>query len=300
MNSKSGAFMAAAAQYPIDRLENWDAYTKKLAGWVDYAARRGAKLAVFPEYGAMELASLEPETMGDLQRSMHFVASLAPHVDALHIELAREYGLHILAASMPSIRDGRYHNAARLFTPGGAMGVQEKLVMTRFEREQWHVHAGGPLRLFDTVLGRIGVLICYDAEFPMLARALVEAGAEIILVPSCTDTLAGYNRVRIGAQARALEGQCYVIQVSTVGEAQWSPAVDENHGAAGVFCPPDVGFPEGGVVVLGEADRPKWVFGQIDLARVAKVRQEGAVLNVAHWTEQPGAGSLPEVERIAL
>ncbi|MCE8472812.1 amidohydrolase, partial [Rhodovulum sulfidophilum] len=123
----------------------------------------------------------------------------------------------------------------------------------------WNVHPGGPLALFDTALGRIGVLICYDCEFPLLARALVEAGAEILLVPSCTDTLAGYWRVRIGAMARALEGQCVVVQSPTLGEAPWCPAVDVNIGAAAIYGPPDTGFPSTGILAEGALNAPGWV-----------------------------------------
>lgn len=294
-------FTVAAAQYPIDQLPSWEAYADKLAHWVAQAAAGGAALAVFPEYGAMELAALEPATMGDLAGSLASVAALVPKVDALHAELAARHGLHILAASIPALRsDGRYVNRARLFTPDGKVGVQDKLVMTRFEREQWHVSAGGPLRLFDTALGRIGVTICYDSEFPLLARALVESGCELLLVPSCTDTFHGYWRVRLGAQARALEGQCLAVQAPTVGEAAWSPAVDVNRGAAGVYGPPDLGFPTDGVIALGEEGVPQWLFAEIDLAAVAEVRREGAVRPVAHWAEQPGAGGLPAVERIDL
>jgi len=289
-------FVAAVAQYPIERLRDWDDYARKIEQWVEDAAAQGVKLAVFPEYGAMELASLDPATMGDLAGSMAFVASLEGKVDALHRELAVRHGMYVLAASLPVERDGEYRNAARLFSPSGGSGEQQKLIMTRFEREQWGVRAGGPLRLFDTELGRIGVLICYDSEFPLLGRALVEAGADIILVPSCTDSAAGYHRVRIGAQARALEGQCYALQSPTVGMAGWSPAVDENHGAAGIFGPPDRGFPESGVVAQGEYDRAGWVFGSVDIDKVAAVRRDGAVFNLRHWEEQPGARSLPEVD----
>jgi len=300
VRSHPAPFVAALAQYPIEQVATWGAYAEKVARWVEDAAREGAKLAVFPEYGAMELASLDPATLGDLAGSMRFVASLAPHVDALHIELARTYSMHILASSMPALRDGRYRNVARLFTPSGTFGEQQKLIMTRFEREKWSVSAGGPLHLFDTALGRIGILICYDSEFPLLGRALVEAGAEIILVPSCTDTIAGYHRVRIGSQARALEGQCYVLQSPTVGMAEWSPAVDENHGAAGIYGPPDLGFAECGVEALGPIDAAQWVFGTIDVAKVAEVRRSGAVFNFAHWPEQPGFGPLPEVVRTPI
>jgi predicted amidohydrolase len=283
-------FRIAAAQYPIEALANWDAYANKLARWVAEAAEGGASLLVFPEYGAMELASLDPPTMGDLQGSIAFVSALLPKVDALHAGLAAQHGVHILGASAPwQAPDGRFRNRARLFAPGGKVGVQDKRIMTRFEREEWGIVGGDSLAVFDTALGRIGVCICYDSEFPLIARAMIEAGAEILLVPSCTDSLHGYERVRIGSRARALEGQCHVVQAPTVGTADWSPAVDVNRGAAGVYGPPDRGFPESGIIAEGVLDRPGWVFADVAPAAVAEVRCSGAVLNMAHWQEQPGA-----------
>ena len=294
-------FTVAAAQYPIDRLESWEAYAAKLTRWVEEAAAAGASLAVFPEYGAMELASLDPATMGDLAGSIETVSALLPRVDALHAELAARTGMHILAASAPrKDADGRFRNAARLFAPNGKASVQDKLVMTRFEREEWHIAPGASLRVFDTALGRLAVSICYDSEFPLLARACVEAGAEVLLVPSCTDTLHGYWRVRIGAQGRALEGQCYAVHSPTVGEAAWSPAVDVNRGAGGVYGPPDRGMPEDGVLALGVEGAPQWVFAEVDTALVAALRADGGVLNARHWMEQPGGVALPPVEVVDL
>ncbi|WP_374529621.1 carbon-nitrogen hydrolase family protein [Novosphingobium sp.] len=294
-------FTVAAAQYPIEALADWAAYETKLTRWVAQAAAGGAALAVFPEYGAMELASLDPATMGDLAGSLESVSALMPRVDALHAELAARTGMHILAASAPFRReDGAYVNRARLFTPHGKMGVQDKLIMTRFEREEWGVSGGAPLRLFETSLGKIGITICYDSEFPLLARAQVEAGMELLLVPSCTEAALGYWRVRLGAQARALEGQCYAVHSPTVGQADWSPAVDCNRGAAAIYGPPDRGFPDDGVVVVGEMDAAEWVFGEVDLARVAQLRADGGVLNARHWAEQPGGGALPAVEVVDL
>lgn len=282
-------FRIAAAQYPIEALGSWEAYEYKLTRWVAEAAGEGAALLVFPEYGAMELASLDPGSMGDLQGSIAFVSALLPRVDALHAELAARFGVHILAASAPwQGPDGRFRNRARLFAPGGTAGVQDKLIMTRFEREEWGIVGGDSLALFDTALGRIGVCICYDSEFPLIARALIEAGAELLLVPSCTDTVQGYERVRIGSRARALEGQCHVVQAPTVGTADWSPAVDINRGAAAIYAPPDRGFPDTGILAEGVPDQPCWVLGAIDPAAAARVRADGAVLNHAHWREQPG------------
>lgn len=293
-------FTIATAQYPIERLASWADYTAKLTGWVEAAAAGRAALAVFPEYGAMELAALDPASMGDLAGSLESVAALANQVDALHADLAQRYGLHILAASMPVRAGDSFVNRARLFAPSGKVGVQDKLIMTRFEREEWFVSASGPLRLFETELGKIGINICYDSEFPLLARAQVEAGMELLLVPSCTDSLHGYWRVRLGTQARALEGQCYAVQSPTVGAAPWSPAVDANHGAAGIYGPPDKGMPADGVIALGEVDAAQWLFGEVDLARVAQLRADGGVLNSQHWEEQPGALALPDVEVVDL
>lgn len=293
-------FTIAAAQYPIEQLTSWQAYVDKLTRWVEAAAAGGARLAVFPEYGAMELAALDPATAGDLQGCLGAVAGLLEQVDALHRDLAMKHGMHILAASIPAAVEGGFVNRARLFAPSGKVGVQDKLVMTRFEREEWFISASGPLRLFETCLGRIGVNICYDSEFPLLARAQVEAGMELLLVPSCTDSEHGYWRVRLGAQARALEGQCYAVQSPTVGMAEWNPAVDVNRGAAGVYGPPDRGMPATGVLALGEMDAAQWVFAELDLARVAELRADGGVLNARHWAEQPGAQSLPAVEVVDL
>ncbi|WP_425037542.1 carbon-nitrogen hydrolase family protein [Primorskyibacter sp. S187A] len=278
----------ATAAYKMDFLGSWNAYEDKLSSHVREAAEAGAELLVFPEYGAMELATLDGrEAALDLERSLHVVSDRVPEVDALHVMLAMEYGVHILAASAPVFDGGkRPVNRARLITPEGAVGVQDKQIMTKFERDPWGIEAGGPLRLFETSLGRIGILICYDSEFPLLGRALKEA--DLLLVPSCTEALSGYWRVRIGAMARALESQCVSVMASTVGACPWSESVDLNSGAGGVFGPPDLGFPETGVLAEGALNVPGWTYAEIDPEAIAAVRRHGAVAGRAHWTEQQG------------
>lgn len=280
----------ATAAYPLDALGSWGAYARKLTDWVAGAAAQGADLAVFPEYGAMELAMLAgAEAAGDLERSLHAVSSVMGDACDLHAELAAKYGLHILGASAPVFDPDlgeRPVNRATLFSPTGARGHQDKQIMTRFERETWHVAPGGPLKLFDTALGKIGILICYDSEFPLLGRALAEA--DLILVPSCTEALTGYSRVRIGAMARALEAQCVSVMSSIVGRAEWSPAVDVCTGMGGIFGPPDTGFPPTGVIAEGVMNRPGWTMAEVDPGRIAHVRADGVVLNRRHWAEQVG------------
>ncbi|WP_076448756.1 carbon-nitrogen hydrolase family protein [Roseivivax lentus] len=284
----------------MDQLPDWAAYAAKIEAWVAEAAGQGAQLLVFPEYGAMELATLAgPEVAGDLEASLHAVSARIPEADALHRDLAMRHGVHILAASAPVFDPEigpRPVNRARLFTPDGQIGVQDKQIMTRFEREVWGVVPGGPLRLFDTALGRIGILICYDGEYPLLGRALSEA--EILLMPSCTEALTGYWRVRIGATARALEAQCIAVMASTVGDAPWSEAVDTNCGAGGVFGPPDTGFPATGVLAEGRLNAPGWTYARVDPAQVAAVRADGVVLNRAHWADQTGRDGIAALQRL--
>lgn len=274
----------AAAAYPIEWFDSFAAYEAKIGRWVADAA--GADLLVFPEYAAMELASLGGRAVaGDLEASLHEVARHWPAVEALHLRLARDHGCHILAASGPVFDGPRPVNRAVLYGPTGRIGHQDKQIMTRFEREEWDVIGAPGLRVFDTALGRIGILICYDSEFPLLGRVLAEAGAELLLVPSCTDTVAGFSRVRIGAMARALESQCVVVQAPTVGPCDWMPALDENRGAAAIYGPPDGFWPETGIIAQGAMDQPGWVTATVDLARVGDSRRNGAVLPFAHWPE---------------
>ncbi|MDO5605067.1 MAG: carbon-nitrogen hydrolase family protein [Paracoccus sp. (in: a-proteobacteria)] len=279
----------AAAAYPFDWFDDFAAYEAKISAWV--AAAADCDLLVFPEYGAMELASLGGRAVaGDLEAALHEVARHEAARDALHMRLAAAHGLYILAASGPAFAQPHVRpvNRAVLFGPQGRVGHQDKQIMTRFEREEWNIHAGPGLRLFDTPFGRIGILICYDSEFPLLGRALAAAGAELILVPSCTDTIAGFTRVRVGCMARALESQCVVVQAPTVGSVDWSPAIDENRGRAAIYAPADGHWPETGIIAEGAMDSPGWVKARVDLSRVRQSRRDGAVLPFAHWPESEG------------
>jgi len=281
---KQNIVKIASAAYPLDWMQDFVGYEAKISAWVEAAS--DCDLLLFPEYGSMELASLGGGTVAqDLEASLHEVARHQDRCVALHCELARRFNLHIVMASSPYFIGERPFNRAVLVGPEGVIGFQDKQIMTRFEREQWNVVANPGLHLFDTPLGRLGILICYDSEFPLLGRRLAEAGVEIILVPSCTDTVAGFNRVQIGSKARALESQCVVVHAVTVGEAPWCPAVDENHGSAGIYAPPDGFWPQSGLIAAGTLDKAGWVKAEIDRKTIIKSRQGGRVLTYRDWPE---------------
>lgn len=282
----------AACQYPVEPIGSMAAWAQKLERLVGEAARGGAQLVVFPEYAGMELVSVLPrEVQADLQLQLSHLQELVAEYHGVCAGLARRHAVYLLAGSLPERVGDEYRNRAWLYGPSGEGSWVEKMQMTRFERELWGMSRGDGGVVFDTELGMIGVAICYDIEFPLLVRRLVEQGARAILVPSCTDAMSGYWRVRIAAQARALENQCYVVQATTVGSAPWSIAIDENHGAAGVYGPPDKGFPASGVVAMGELDAPGWVMADMDLANVEAVRLDGEVLNHRDWVRSRHLGA---------
>ncbi|MDO9141936.1 MAG: carbon-nitrogen hydrolase family protein [Methylobacter sp.] len=291
----------ASAQYDISFLENWPQYQDKVERWVSEAAEQDAQILLFPEYNSMELASLfSKDIYSSLNNQLAAMQSLHNDYLNLYQRLAKQYRCIIQSGTFPVKTDtGAYRNRAYLFMPNGEVDFQDKLMMTRFENEQWLIQHGEDLKCFDTEFGRIAINICYDSEFPLLARKQVEAGANLILVPSCTDTLAGYHRVKIGCQARALENQCYVVQSALVGEAPWSEAVDVNIGAAAIYTPVDRGFPDNGILNVGQLNAVQWVFADIELSACTTVREQGQVFNYRDWPLQylPGYVERSEINR---
>jgi len=280
----------ASCQYPVEFLTDWAHFERKLESLFQLASEQGAQLLVFPEYAAMELASLFPaEIYRSLSGQLEAIQDLLDNYLAVYRRLAERHGVYCLTGSFPvRVADG-YRNRAYLIAPDGSIDFQEKMIMTRFENEQWGISPGVELKVFATALGTLAVNICYDSEFPLLARAQVEAGAELILAPSCTDTFAGYHRVKIGCQARALENQCHVVQASLVGEAEWSEAVDVNTGASAIYTPVDHGFPSNGILAIGELDQPGWVVATVQLAQARAIREHGQVFNHRDWPRQYAA-----------
>jgi predicted amidohydrolase len=282
----------ALAQYPVERLRGLEDFEVKLDDIMAAAKEDAADLLVLPEYAVMELAAAFTSEANAVAERDAIVAQADVIIEVMR-EAARRHRLWLLGGSLPMRRDGppfgMVRNRAPLISAQGRLVFQEKRVMTRFETEQWQVSAGDEPAVFDTPWGRIGIAICYDGEFPMLVRAQVEAGAWLILSPSCTDTLWGFNRVHLSARARAIENQCFVAIAPTVGDAPWSATLDRNRGYAGVFGPCDRGFPEDGVIARGQMDEPGLVFAELDPALLEAVRAEGGVRNHRDWPAHPGA-----------
>jgi predicted amidohydrolase len=271
----------AAIQYPIAQHKSFADWQQYVSTWIEQARALQAQVLVFPEYGSLELVSLmPPHVQADVRAQVRALEDYREAFCATYADLAVAHGLVIVAPSLPVIVEGQMLNRAYVFGPKGLAGYQDKFFMTRFEDEEWGiVSAPKVLSLFEAEWGSFGVQICYDIEFPLGSQLLCAQGADLILVPSCTETVRGSTRVHVGARARALENQAFVAVSQTVGEALWNPAVDLNHGVVAIYCPPDKGLPEEGILAMHPQQQPGIVCQSLDLELTRAVRADGQVFN---------------------
>src|SRR5690606_621750 len=257
----------AAGKYPSGEPRDFGEFAARQEALLGEAKRRGAELAVLPEYLSLELAAMfDDGVRGDLHASLAAIQPLRAAWLALYARLAGELGLWINAGSfLLDTGHGRYRNRSDLLAPGGGQLWQDKLRLTGFEKATGVIESGDALKVFEGGGVRAGIAVCYDSEFPLPVRAQCEAGARLLLVPSCTDTEAGATRVRVGCRARALENRCFVAQAVTAGEAPWSPALDANTGEAALIAPMDVGLPADGLLARTRGDEA-WAVADLDFA----------------------------------
>lgn len=271
----------ATAQYPITEHKNWDEWVLHTEKWVAQAVQQNAQLLLFPEYGSMELVSIfSTQVRQDIRQQVIELSALQGDFCQVFENLARKYHVIIVAPSLPVIENGKPHNRAFVFSSKGRVGHQDKFFMTRFEDEEWGIQSAPKvLTLFEADWGCFGIQICYDVEFGIGSQLLSAAGASLILAPSCTETIRGATRVHVGARARALENQSYVVVSQTVGLAEWSPAVDINYGYTAMYCPPDKNLPEEGIVAQTPPQQAGWLVETLDFSLIEIVRTDGQVFN---------------------
>ena len=277
----------AAARYPVEAPRDFEAFAAKQARLLEEAAQAGARIAILPEYLSLELgATFDESVRGDFHASLAALQPLHARWLELFANLASRLRMHVQAGTfLLDVGDGRHRNRAYWFTPEGGCGFQDKLQLTGFEKQAGTIDGGDALKVFDAEGIRAGIAVCYDSEFPLPVRAQCEAGARLIVVPSCTDTEAGATRVRVGCLARALENRCFVAQAVTAGVAEWSPALDTNTGEAAIYAPMDRGLPADGVLAQTRGAQ-HWAVAELDFAALEASRSEAQVANDRDWPGQ--------------
>ncbi|HHX81826.1 MAG TPA: GNAT family N-acetyltransferase [Pseudomonadaceae bacterium] len=265
-----------ATQYDQHRIASLQDFADEIEYFVDTAACYDSHLLVFPEFVSTQLFSTFQKDIR-LIDAVNRLADMEAEITELFTSAAVRHKLYIVSGTTPVRRQGKLFNVAHFHTPAGSVYSQDKLHITPAEREGWNIQPGEALRIFETPLGRLAIVICYDIEFPELTRILVEHGVDIILTPFATDERKSYLRVRYCAQARAVENMLYVVLSGNVGGLTHSPTMFLNYGQAAICTPSDFAFPNDGIAAEGVVNTSTVVIGDLDLGTLDIQRQTASV-----------------------
>ena len=246
--------------------------------FIDAVSGYRSDFALFPEFFNAPLMA-DNNHMEEPQA----IRELAKHTATIvqrFSELAISYNINIISGSMPEIKNDRLYNAGYLCKRDGTVERYEKLHITPDEVKVWGMDVGEELKVFDTDCGKIGILICYDIEFPELSRLLAEKGMDILFVPFLTDTQNGYSRVRNCAQARAIENECYVAIAGSVGNLPKVHNMDIQYAQSMVFTPCDFAFPANGNKAEATPNTEMILIADVDIDLLRELHQFGSVRNL--------------------
>jgi predicted amidohydrolase/GNAT superfamily N-acetyltransferase len=265
-------------QWQMRPYNDLDGLMQQVEYFVESVSRYRADFALFPEFFNAPLMAennhlSEPEA----------IRELAKHTAAIvrkFSELAISYNINIISGSMPEMENDRLYNVGYLCKRDGTVESYEKLHITPDEAQLWGMEGGSSMKVFDTDCGKIGILICYDVEFPELSRLLADDGMDILFVPFLTDTQNGFSRVRHCAQARAIENECYVAIAGSVGNLPKVHNMDIQFAQSIVFTPCDFAFPSNGVKAEATPNTEMILIADVDLDLLRELNQFGSVRNL--------------------
>jgi len=265
-------------QWQMRPYKNLDELLQQVEFFVDAVSGYRSDFALFPEFFNAPLMAennhlTEPEALRELAKHTEVIMQKFS-------ELAISYNINIISGSMPEIVDNRLYNVGYLCKRDGTVERYVKLHITPDEIRVWGMQGGSEIKVFDTDCGKIGVLICYDVEFPELSRILADMGMDILFVPFLTDTQNGYSRVRNCAQARAIENECYVAIAGSVGNLPKVHNMDIQYAQSMVFTPCDFAFPANGIKAEATPNTEMILIADLDIDLLRNLNQFGSVRNL--------------------
>lgn len=285
----------ASVQFAAAQWANECAFLDHISHYVRIAADYQAQAIVFPELFTLPLATIDGPC-NDVSTLVARLSAFAPRLDIHVQQLAQEHRMVIVAGSTLKRRsNGQVCNTATIALPDGVVCYQDKLHPTPDERRLWGVEGGDRLQAIQTPFGPIGVLVCYDCEFPELGRKLADEGIDFLFVPYLADTRHGHLRVRLCAHARAIENQIYLVLAGGAGLMQGVPGQDTQYASSSILTPIDLPFARDGVAAQAPNSGEHIIFADLDLDALHKARAEGFVRNrddrradlyQTHWTGQ--------------
>lgn len=265
-------------QWQMRPYKNLEDLMQQAEYFIDAVSGYRSDFALFPEFFNAPLMA-ENNHLPESEA----IRELAKHTSGIvrkFSELAISYNINVITGSMPEIKDELLYNVGYLCKRDGIIERYEKLHVTPDEAKVWGMQGGSQIKTFDTDCGKIGVLICYDSEFPELSRILADDGMDILFIPFLTDTQNGYSRVRCCAQARAIENECYVAIAGSVGNLPKVHNMDIQFAQSMVFTPCDFSFPVNGIKAEATTNTEMILIADVDIDLLRELHQFGSVRNL--------------------
>ena len=267
-----------AVQWQMRTFESIDDLLQQVEFFVDTVSGYNADMLLFPELFNVPL--LAKYNMEAPPLAMRHLAADTQKLREYMAKMALTYNINIIAGSLPEVKEDKLYNVSYLCRRDGTWDSQYKLHITPDEAEYWGLVGGTGLKVFNTDVGKIGILVCYDVEFPELSRLLADQGMKILLVPFWTDTKSGYLRIRRCAQARAIENECYVAISGSVGNLPRVENMDIQYSQSAIFTPSDFAFPHDAVAAETTPNTEMTLLADLDLDLLKELRKHGSVRNL--------------------
>jgi predicted amidohydrolase/ribosomal protein S18 acetylase RimI-like enzyme len=269
----------ATVQWQMRGLADKSEFERQVEYFVDVASDYRSDFVVFPEWFTLQLLSLEEKPLAPdkgIQRITEYTQWFLKMME----RLAVSYNVNIIGGTHPTVTDGGdIRNVCYVFLRDGSVHAQDKIHPTPDERYWWNVKGGNRVDTIDTDCGPIGVLVCYDSEFPELARSVADQGALLLFVPFATDERRGYLRVRYCCHARAIENQIYVVLSGVVGNLPNVENMDIHYAESCILTPCDFAFARDGVAADTAANTETIAFADLRLSDLRVARQSGTTRN---------------------
>ncbi len=270
----------ATVQYQQRRVKSFEEFLGFVEYFVDVVADYRSDFVVFPELFSLQLLSIEDQELAPAESIEALTKYTAPFKKALH-DMALKFNINIIGGSHPTRgEDGRTLNISYLFHRDGRISEQAKIHPTPNEAWWWNIEGGSKLEAIQTDCGPVGILICYDSEFPELARHLVDQGVRLLFVPFCTDERQSYLRVRYCCQARAVENQCYVVMSGNCGNLPGVANMDIQYAQSCILTPCDLLFARDGIAADTTPNVETVAFADMRLETLNVARNSGTVQNL--------------------
>jgi predicted amidohydrolase/ribosomal protein S18 acetylase RimI-like enzyme len=268
-----------AVQYMMRTITGFDEFARQVEYFVDVASDYKCDFVLFPEMITTQLLSFLPSSRPGLAvRQLH---EFTDQYIQLFSGLSVKYNINIIGGSHFIIEHDDLFNVSFLFKRDGGIDKQYKLHITPSEKHWWGIKAGNKVNIMNTDKGKIAILICYDIEFPELARIAVEKGVQIIFVPFCTDERSAYLRVRYCAQARCIENPIYIALSGSVGNLPFVENVDIHYAQSAILTPSDFAFARDAVRAEATPNVEMVIIEDVDLELLNKHKSSGSVLTWA-------------------